>query len=74
MVSIPEPTRPQVRQMLLDLLAGRRTRKQVADWATGHMLALEDARIQDMTVWESLTRLSGADLLRSLLTSTCTTT
>lgn len=55
--------RAEVRAALRNLIEGRRTAEEVADWAVGTMAALEGADVSDMAAWDTLTTLSGADLL-----------
>jgi hypothetical protein len=61
-----EPSRDQVRKQLLDLLAGRLTREQVADWAS-EWIREPEPTVQDLVVWEALKQLLGADLRESPL-------
>ena len=58
-----ELQRAEVRAALMDLIGGRRTAEDVADWAVGKMAVLEGAAVSDMAAWDTLTTLSGADLL-----------
>jgi hypothetical protein len=61
-VTSPEvPSREQVRQKLLDLLAERVSREEVATWADTWVVE-EHARVDDRIVWKALKQLSGADL------------
>jgi hypothetical protein len=62
-VNPEEPTRDEVKQMLLDLIAGRRTPEEVADWASAKMAALESVHVRDLELWHLITTLSGADLM-----------
>lgn len=66
MTGVAEPSREQIRQQLLDLLAGRLTREEVADWASEWVREPEPV-VQDPVVWEALKQLSGADLRESPL-------
>ncbi|GAA3604322.1 hypothetical protein GCM10022419_106290 [Nonomuraea rosea] len=59
---VDEPSRDEIRTVITGLIEGRRSREEVASWAERTMLELEDSRISDMVVWESLQTLSGADL------------
>jgi hypothetical protein len=55
------PTRAELRKRLHDLLEGRVSREEVAEWAGGWVGA-DDPRVDDSTVWQALERLSGADM------------
>lgn len=57
----PAPPRSEVRQVLRDLVEGRRTPGEVADWATPWIAARHPA-VEDEAVWNALTTLSGADI------------
>ena len=56
-----QPTRQEVKVRLIDLLAGRASREEVANWAA-HWVIADDPGVEDEVVWESLTVLVGADL------------
>jgi hypothetical protein len=58
------PNREEVRQRLRDLLAGRLTREEVADWAATWVRQAEPA-VHDLVVWDALKQLAGADLRSS---------
>jgi hypothetical protein len=60
------PGREHVRQQLLDLLAGRISREEVADWASTWVRKPESS-VEDPVVWEALKQLAGADLRESPL-------
>jgi hypothetical protein len=62
--SPPPPSRQEVEDKLLDLLAHRATREQVAEWAEPWIIA-DDPDVDDEAVWKALTRLVGADLKTS---------
>jgi hypothetical protein len=55
--------RTGVRAILVDLIEGRRTPEDVADWGAAEMAALEDMPVSDIAAWDTLATLSGADLL-----------
>jgi len=55
------PTRAELRKCVLNLLEGRLSREEVAEWAGGWVGA-DDPRVDDSTVWQALERLSGADM------------
>ena len=55
------PSRDQVREKLHDLLVGRASREEVADWASS-WLREPVPTVDDPKVWESLKRLAGVDL------------
>lgn len=60
-MSLAPPSREVLRARLLDLLAGRATREEVADWAVKWVReSMPD--VQDPIAWEALKQLSGADL------------
>lgn len=59
--NVPVPSRLEVRDRLLDLLSGRRTREEVADWAVVWVIQAEPD-VDDQVVWDGLTALAGADL------------
>lgn len=61
MTGSPSPSREHIRQQLLDLLAGRVSREEVADWASAWVRDPEPS-VDDPVVWEALKQLSGADL------------
>lgn len=58
---LPQPELSEVRDRLRDLIAGRRTREDVADWA-GQWIYVDEPQITDWNVWEALQNLVGADL------------
>lgn len=58
----PPPTRNEVKECLLDLLNGRRTREEVSDWAAP-WVTQDFPEVDDPVVWEGLTDLLGADLM-----------
>jgi hypothetical protein len=60
-VTAPEPSREEARAVLGDLLAGRLTREQAADWASPWVREQRPA-VEDSKTWETLKRLAGADL------------
>lgn len=64
MTEVPAPSRVEVRQRLLDLLAGHVSREEVADWAS-NWVAAADPAVDDEVVWGALLQLSGADLRES---------
>lgn len=64
MTGSPAPGRDDVLQHLLDLLAGRLSREDVADWASAWVRE-PDPNVEDPIVWEALKQLSGADLRES---------
>jgi hypothetical protein len=47
--------------VLLDLLAGRRSREDVAGWA-GQWVNAPNPRVDDPVVWKALGEFAGADL------------
>ena len=55
------PTREQVRQRLQDLLSGRLSREEAAEWAAAWVREAEPA-VDDLVVWEALKKMTGADL------------
>lgn len=60
-MSLDPPSREVLRTRLLDLLAGRATREEVADWAVEWVRdPMPD--VQDPIAWEALKQLAGADL------------
>ena len=63
MVDTPSsgPTRDEIREVLRDLAAGRRTPAEVADWATPWVTEAA-GEVDDEVVWEALDWLAGADL------------
>ena len=54
------PRKSDVEQKLLDLIAGRCTRREASDWATQFVQA--GASTDDRATWRALVALSGADL------------
>lgn len=60
----PGPGRATTRQMLLDLVEGRRTPGEVSDWASP-WVAADDPDVDDPAVWAALLSLSGADILEA---------
>lgn len=61
MTASPSPDRAEVRQRLLDLLGGRASREEVADWAST-WVTQDDPAVEDPIVWNALRDLAGADL------------
>lgn len=61
MTAPPSPERAAVRERLLDLLAGRASREEVAAWASTWVIQ-EDPAVEDPVVWNALCDLVGADL------------
>lgn len=57
----PSPGRAEVRQRLLDLLGGRASREDIADWAST-WVTQGDPAIDDLLVWNALRELAGVDL------------
>ena len=57
----PAPKRAEVQRALRDLVAGRRTPKEVADWATP-WIAAKHPTVEDQAVWDALTTSSGAEI------------
>ena len=55
------PSREEVRQKLLDVLAGRLSREEASSW-TDTWVVESDPDVDDFVVWEALTELSGIDL------------
>lgn len=55
------PSRREVRQKFLDVLAGRVSREDAASWADTWVDG-PHARVDDFVVWEALKDLSGIDL------------
>ncbi|MFD2082768.1 hypothetical protein SAMN05421678_118139 [Actinopolymorpha cephalotaxi] len=53
------PSRDEVRQALEDLVAGRRSRDEVEDWAMPWVVG--EADVTDMAVWRTLNKLCQAD-------------
>lgn len=64
MVGRDVPDRDAVRQQLLDLLGQRKSRGEVADWASVWVREPQPA-VDDPALWEALIQLSGADLQMS---------
>jgi len=57
------PDRATVRSYLEDLITGKRSREEVADWAVQFILGDYDhVEITDWPAWYMLPTLSGADL------------
>lgn len=61
MTAPPTPRRSDVRERLLDLLAGRASREEVAAWAST-WVTQDDPAVEDPIVWNGLRDLAGADL------------
>lgn len=61
MTPAPSPDRAEVRQRLLDLVAGRASREEVATWASTWVIQ-DDPAVDDPIVWNALRDLAGADL------------
>ena len=60
------PARTTVRACLDDLIAGRRSREAVADWAGQFIRGdYDDLEVTDFSAWEMLSTLAGADLKES---------
>lgn len=57
-------SREVVRERLSDLLAGRETREQIADWAAQWVHARVPI-VDDPVIWNALKELAGADLRTS---------
>ena len=55
------PSRREVRQKFLDVLAGRISREDAASWADAWVDG-PHPRVDDFVVWEALKDLSGIDL------------
>ncbi|HWL37077.1 MAG TPA: hypothetical protein VNQ77_12885 [Frankiaceae bacterium] len=55
------PSRRDVRHRLVDVLSGRRSREEVADWAAEWVMEAEP-EVDDEVVWHGLTELAGMDL------------
>ena len=58
----PPPSRKEVEAKLRELISGKRSRQEVADWASQWIRASEP-RVGDPAVWKALTSLVGADML-----------
>lgn len=61
MTAPQSPRRADVRERLLDLLAGRASREEVAAWASA-WVTHDDPTVEDPIVWNGLRDLAGADL------------
>jgi len=48
---------------LEDLVAGRQTREEAANWAAEWVNDTDDVKVDDFAVWEALTAILGADLI-----------
>jgi hypothetical protein len=57
----PTPSREQVEARLVDLIEGRRSREEVASWASQWVRAA-DPGVEDEAVWDALLSLTGADM------------
>jgi hypothetical protein len=57
----PIPKREDIANQLRDLIAGRKTRKEVSAWATQYVTG-DYPRVTDMEAWEALKALVGADV------------
>ena len=55
------PSRQEVDAKLCDLLSGKASREEVADWAA-HCVRMANPEVKDPCVWKALTQLAGADL------------
>jgi hypothetical protein len=55
------PSRDEVRQKFLDVLAGRISREEAASWADTWVID-DDPEVDDRVVWEALKDLCGVDL------------
>ncbi len=60
-MTIAPPDRALLRARLLDLLAGSKTREEIADWAVTWVREPMPA-VQDLVAWQALKDMSGADL------------
>jgi hypothetical protein len=56
------PTLAEVKDILLDLVTGRCSRAEAAEWASP-WIRLEDPPDMDQGLWEAIGRISGADAL-----------
>lgn len=54
------PEKQRVEQKLFDLITGRCTREEAAQWANRYIEA--DATMDDQATWRALVSLAGADL------------
>ncbi|MDY7095747.1 MAG: hypothetical protein SX243_22460 [Acidobacteriota bacterium] len=57
----PPPSRAEIENRLVELLAGKQSREEVADWASKWIRA-EEPGVDDPAVWKALNELAGADL------------
>lgn len=60
-MSVPQPSRELLGARLVDLLAGRSTREEIANWAV-EWVREPMPDVQDPVAWEGLKQLAGADL------------
>ena len=60
-MSLEPPSRALLKERLLDLLAGRATRAEVADWAVKWVRETVPV-VDDLVAWAALKELAGADL------------
>ncbi len=58
------PSRPELHDRLMQLLAGELSRGEMTSWAN-QWVAADDPEVEDRVVWKALKRLSAADLLVS---------
>jgi hypothetical protein len=59
MVGTP-PSRTEIEDRLVELLGGKQSREEAADWAPRWIRA-EEPRVDDPAVWKALSQLAGAD-------------
>jgi hypothetical protein len=59
--SPPEPEKAEIEKVLEDLIAGRCSRTEAADWAARWVIA-DDPAVEDEAVWTALGDLAAADL------------
>lgn len=57
-MTLHPPSRAEIRQMMCDLIAERRTRDEVTDWAESWMR--DDIQFDDDASWDAVILLSGA--------------
>ena len=58
----PPPSRTEIETRLVELLAGKQSREEVANWASQWIRA-EEPGVDDPAVWKALNELAGADLI-----------
>src|SRR5262249_25537635 len=56
------PTRTEVEAKLSDLLAGKSSREEVAEWAE-RWVRMSNPNVRDLQIWRALVRPSGADMI-----------